>query len=191
MLNSGSGFQLDVSIVADEDGSYYHAVASPGYNGGQHIWLRERYPLSGGNNAGGGGSQMGDNINIEGATYIVVKFRTNAASKSMKFLVSTTGWNSAQAVAENPNAEGRNSVAKAVSFTAKNANEWTTCAINLKTVLGKYFAEDTRGGYFLDTMYLEVGGYTPDTYLDIAYIAFVDNLDEARELCDTEVFITD
>ncbi len=195
-LSASTGYLIDVSSVSDRDGTYYHAVKKgTGKDGtGQHIWLREQYvhpnkPGSG--ELAGGGSKFEENIDIGNAKYIVIKVRTNSLNDPVCIRLSTTGWNVEEAVAANPNATGGGSVASVISFKPRESDTWTTFAADLSS-LGKFFAEDEGGGYIIDTFYLDQGSMfaTSESYLDIGYIAFVEDLDDAKLLCDTPTLIS-
>ncbi len=187
ILADSKGYNTNVSIATDESGSYYHAEKSVGIQStvGQHIWLREKY------NGGGGGSKFDENIDIGTARYLVIKTRKSDLTEGVWLMLSTTGWNMEEAAAEDPNATGRGSVTSFISFKPAEKDTWATFVVDL-TVLGKKFAEDKDGGYVIDTFSLmqDKSFMAAGDYIDIGYVAFVDDIEEAKLICDTPTLIS-
>ncbi len=183
------GYMTQVSSITDENGSYYHVVkaASNSTNGGQHIWLREQYNHPDGSGSlAGGGSHLSENFDIGNAQYMVIKVRTNSLEEPINLKISTTGWNY-----QDTTSTGVDSISTTISFKPKEINTWTTFVLDLRA-LGNRYAEDENGGYIIDTFCLYQGGIfvTPESYIDIGYVAFVDNINEAKTICDTPTFVS-
>ena len=185
-----SGFQITVTLETDIDGSlYYHAEKTGDdltSSGGQHIRLRETYkhPNGSGSNAGGG-SKLSEPLKIGTAHYIVIKLRSNMSSVYFNF--SSTGWNVEDAISENPDANSWTSVATGHGFYSEEYG-WTTFVLDMN-MFGKFF-QMKDGEYVIDTFCLMQGTFPKRGHLDIKYIAFVDSVENAKVICDTEQFIS-
>ena len=172
-----------------EDGESYYRMTGKNMVP-QHIWLREKYYRSGnsaGNPTGGGGSTLSGNLNIGNATYMIVKLRTNDTAETVKFRISTTGYNYNPSSASETNI---GSVSSLIQIKASKADEWTTYAVDL-TTLGKFFAKDTSGNYIIDTFCLMQNDLTSEQYIDIAYIAFVEKSEVAAFKADMDATATE
>ena len=185
-----TGFQITVSLETDTDGSlYYHAEKTGDdvtSSGGQHIWPREIYkhPDGSGNNAGGG-SKLSEPLKIGTAHYIVIKLRSNMLTVYFNF--SSTGWNVEDAISENPDANSWTSVATGYGFYSEEYG-WTTFVLDMN-MFGK-FIQMKDGEYVIDTFCLMQGAFPKRGHLDIGYIAFVNSVDNAKAICDTEQLVS-
>ncbi len=186
-LNTGSAYQATAAQKIEDGEAYYH-LAGQGKSA-QHIWLRENYYSNSSHTAtSGGGSKLSENINIGMSKYMVVKLRTNDIGESVKFMISTRGWNFDT---DGAVGFGKDSVTKTVSCKIADgeSGEWKTFLIDL-AVLGSRYALDENGEYVIDTFCLMQDSLTANEYIDIAYVAFVNSIEEAMALTACEGKVT-
>ena len=106
---------------------------------------------------------------------------------SVYFNFSSTGWNVEDAISENPDANSWTSVATGYGFYSEEYG-WTTFVLDMN-MFGKFF-QMKDGEYVIDTFCLMQGTFPKRGHLDIKYIAFVDSVENAKVICDTEQFIS-
>ncbi len=176
-LASSAAFQSTASIVQGA----YHLDFDGKHS--QHIWLREAYlhPNGSGTMAGGGGS-MTEKIDAAKAQYMLVRVKTNSAALigggKFQIYLSTTGWNHDT---EGVTGIGAGSVCKDMNFQVSEADTWTVFVADLKTI-DKFVVPDADGNYIFDTFYFNYSSNKAGEYLELDYVAFVDNWEEAQAL---------
>ncbi len=176
-LASSAAYQSKASIVQGA----YHLDFDGRHS--QHIWLREAYlHPNGSGTMAGGGSTMSEKIDAGKAQYMVVRVKTNSAAlvggAKFQIYLSTTGWNYDT---EGVTGNGAGSVCKDMNFQVSEADTWTVFAADLTTI-EKFVVPDADGNYIFDTFYFNYSGNKAEEYLELDYVAFVDNWDEAKAL---------
>ncbi len=154
---NNEGYQMRYELI---DGYLYRAIGTAKGSGvGQHLWRR---------NDSSGGSLMTSDISVGAAEYLVIKTRANIPDFSLTF--STTGKNADV---------GGNARTNITIKTAAN-EEWGIYVIPVKELIPTYYVEDPEkpGEYILDVFYLNMNASSTSNYIDIEYIAFVEDWDE-------------
>ncbi len=159
------------------DGNY-HVESNGSYT--EHIWLREKYV------GGGGGSQMPENLNVGMAKYMIVKAKSDAETAktgAFYFAMSTTGRNSPEHTSES----GRGAVTASATMKFVRRDTWTTFVVDLAVLGNRYVVDATAGEYIIDSMWFNLSQNVAGNYVDIEYIAFVDDWTEAASIIEEDI----
>ncbi len=179
------------AIDYDEDSAFYRVTSGVL----EHNWIREVYyhpNKTDGTTAGGNAtSEFTANdrtFSVGNANYMVIKVRTNAASEgSIGIRVSTTAYNYDKYASNYANSAGNRglgSVTQNILMKPTHDGKWYVYVIDLNAYLGsKYGKVVGSNDYVIDSFAMQtVPTLNDGEYLDFEYIAFVEELKDAREL---------
>jgi hypothetical protein len=100
----------------------------------------------------------------------------------MQIDISTTGKNGQPDGSDAnafPDTIGYTSIAMPLSATDKDG--WATYVVDLETVISEYYVK-VDGEYVIDTLYFHFNTFAAENNIDIAYMAFAEDLDAVDAL---------
>ncbi len=162
VLAGGKAPSSGNTVEVTDDGTY-KISRSKTSGDAEDIWIREPYANGTQGNNGG----MSCNIAIGSAKYMVVRMKSNISS--MYFRIGTTEYT-------NLTVASQGSISSAVTVKPQDA-EWTTYVIPF-SVLDDTAKLNAGGNTVIDTFTLVAAVDASDEYVEIDYIAFVDNYSE-------------
>ncbi len=167
-------FQVaDEGIIVDGDTAFNRITSVSGVQAGQLIWTRL-------GDANWAASQTAP-IEVGSAKYLVMKVRGTSNIQNIDLKIGTIVGEASQSnIAAQKNAN--------IQLPQKDldADEWTTFVIRLDTTMASGWAADSNGDHKVTYLQLTFNDYTnhfkDQMTLDIAYMAFVDDLNEVAGL---------
>ncbi len=146
-------------------------------------------------------------FDIGQSKYLVMKVRTNSPSERIILSFSTTGHNAPTAKSET-GAEGKvdingkplekdayyateaGHVGIKMPFAATESAEWGVYVIDLSTVADGYFVKDSETDtYIVDTFYFTISHLSSAEYIDMEYMAFVEDWADVDAIVDEESLV--
>lgn len=177
----GGTYQLDAHGICEEGGVFYERVTGRGMVA-QLIWTRIGAP-----NGNFSPSDIAP-LSVGKAKYLIIKMRGNNDIKNIEFRLGTIVGEATQENHENQHEMNIN-----LPQDVLNGNGWTTYVLDLGNVWSDCWVADSSGNYTVSYLqftfrHADETPFNSSTYIDISYMAFVDNIAEAEMIIDTSAY---